>query len=47
MQAVIKELAKGGLINTDCLTVNGTVADRIAAAPDADGTVIRKLDNPF
>ena len=47
MQAVIKELAKGGLINTDCLTVNGTVADRIAAAPDADGEVIRKLDNPF
>nr|MDD5837750.1 dihydroxy-acid dehydratase [Eubacteriales bacterium] len=47
MQAVIKELASGGLINTDCLTVNGTVADRIAKAPDADGVVIRKLDNPF
>lgn len=47
MQSVIKELAKGGLINTDCLTVNGTVADRINAAPDADGDVIRKLDNPF
>lgn len=47
MQAVIKELASGGLINTDCLTVNGTVADRISKAPDADGVVIRKLDNPF
>lgn len=47
MQAVIKELASGGLINTDCLTVDGTVADRIAKAPDADGVVIRKLDNPF
>ena len=47
MQAVIRELASGGLINTDCLTVNGTVADRIAKAPDADGVVIRKLDNPF
>lgn len=47
MQAVIKELASGGLINTDCLTVNGTVADRISNAPDADGVVIRKLDDPF
>lgn len=47
MQSVIKELASGGLINTDCLTVNGTVADRISKAPDADGVVIRKLDDPF
>lgn len=47
MQAVIKELASGGLINTDCLTVNGTVADRISKDPDADGVVIRKLDDPF
>ncbi len=47
MQAVLKELASGGLIHTDCLTVSGTVAERIAAAPDADGTIIRKLDNPF
>lgn len=47
MQAVIKELASGGLINTDCLTVSGTVAQRLANAPDADGVVIRKLDDPF
>ena len=47
MQAVIKELASGGLINTDCLTVSGTVAQRIVNAPDADGVVIRKLDDPF
>lgn len=47
MQAVIKELASGGLINTDCLTVSGTVAQRIENAPDADGVVIRKLDDPF
>ncbi|WP_297125251.1 dihydroxy-acid dehydratase [uncultured Eubacterium sp.] len=47
MQAVIKELASGGLINTDCLTVSGTVAQRIANAPDADGVVIRKLNDPF
>ena len=47
MQAVIKELASGGLIHTDALTVNGTVEERISAARDADGEVIRKLDNPF
>ena len=35
------------MINTDALTVNGTVADRIAKAPDADGVIIRKLENPF
>lgn len=47
IQAVMKELAKGGMINTDALTVSGTVAERIAKAPDADGEIIRKLDNPF
>ncbi len=47
MQSVIKELATGGLIHTDALTVNGTVEERINAASDADGDVIRKLDNPF
>ena len=35
------------MINTDALTVNGTVADRIAKAPDADGTIIRKIEDPF
>lgn len=47
IQAVVKELARGGMINTDALTVNGTVADRIANAPDADGTIIRKIEDPF
>ncbi len=47
MQSVVKELAKGGLINEDCQTVSGTVKNRISVAPDADGVVIRKLDDPF
>ena len=47
MQSVLKELNNGGLIHTDCMTVNGTVAERIDAAKEADGDVIRKLDNPF
>ena len=47
IQAVMKELARGGMINTDALTVNGTVAERIAKAPDADGEIIHTLENPF
>lgn len=35
------------MINTDALTVNGTVADRIANALDADGEIIHTFDNPF
>ena len=45
--AVFKELARGGMIHTDCLTVSGTVAERIAPAPAADGESIRTLENPF
>jgi len=47
IQGVMKELARGGMINTDALTVSGTVADRIAKAPDADGEIIRKIEAPF
>ena len=46
IQAVMKELDKGGMINRDCLTVSGTVGERVDAAADADGTVIRTLQNP-
>lgn len=47
IQSVMKELAKDGMINTDALTVSGTVADRIANAPDADGKIIHTLENPY
>ena len=47
IQAVLKELSRGGFIHTDCMTVSGTVAERISAAPEADGTVIRRLEDPF
>ncbi|MBR7060234.1 MAG: dihydroxy-acid dehydratase [Eubacterium sp.] len=47
MQSVLKELAKGKMIHTDALTVNGTVQERIDAAKEADGEIIRNLDNPF
>lgn len=45
--AVMKELSKKGIINTDCLTVMGTVGDRIANAKDADGEIIHTVDNPL
>ena len=47
IQSVMKELALTGNIKTDALTVSGSVEDRIKAACDADGVVIRRLDNPY
>lgn len=44
--AVMKELSRSGVINTECITTKGTVGDRIADAPFADGEVIRTLENP-
>lgn len=46
IQAVMKELDKGGMMNRDALTVSGTVGERVDAAMDADGEVIRTLSNP-
>jgi dihydroxy-acid dehydratase len=46
IQSVLKELNRANVINTDIITVDGTVAERISKAKDADGTVIRTLDNP-
>ena len=44
--AVMKELSKLGIINKDCVTVKGTVGERIENAADADGEVIRTIENP-
>ncbi len=46
IQTVIRELSKGGHINTDVMTVSGTQAERIAAARDADGEVIHTIEAP-
>lgn len=47
IQAIMKELAKAGLIDTDCITVNGkTVGENITNAKDADDAVIRTVSNP-
>lgn len=46
--AVMNELSKRGLIETDCLTVTGkTVGENIADCPVLDYDVIRPVDNPY
>jgi dihydroxy-acid dehydratase len=42
------ELAKGGLINRDCMTVTGkTVEENVRSVPILDPEVIRTLKNPY
>jgi dihydroxy-acid dehydratase len=46
--AVMKEISKLGLLNTDCLTVTGkTVAENIKDAEITDPEIIRTVDNPY
>ncbi len=47
IQTMLKELDTAGMIHRDILTVSGTVGDRVDAAKDADGVIVRKLDDPF
>lgn len=46
--AVMKELSKKELLNTDCITVTGkTVGENIADVTNKDPGVIRPIDDPF
>ncbi len=46
--AVMKEVAKKGLINTNLLTVTGkTIAENIKDAESKDPEIIRPIDNPY
>jgi dihydroxy-acid dehydratase len=47
IQAVIKELARGGYIDKDAQTVTGPQSERFENAPDADGVIIHKLEDPI
>ncbi|CVK21211.1 dihydroxy-acid dehydratase [Sporomusa sphaeroides] len=47
MAAVMKELAKRGIIHCDAKTVEGTVADRLETAAIKRAEVIRTVDNPY
>ena len=46
--AVMNELTKKGLLNTDCMTVTGkTIGENIAGCEALDPEVIRPIDNPY
>ncbi len=46
--AIMHELNKKGLLNTDCLTVTGkTVGENIANTPNRDPEVIRPIETPY
>jgi dihydroxy-acid dehydratase len=45
--AVMAELAKKGLLESDAATVSGLVSEKTAGSGGADGRVIRSADNPF
>ena len=46
--AVMNELSKKGLINTDCMTVTGrTVGENIKDCVNLDRSVIRPIDDPY
>ena len=46
--AVMNELNKKGLLNTDCMTVSGrTIGECIAECPNLDHEVIRPIENPY
>ena len=47
IRSVMKELSKAGLIETEAVTVCGTVADRIASVPGGDGQIIHTIENPI
>ncbi len=46
--AVMNELNKKGLLNTDCMTVSGrTIGECISECPNLDHEVIRPIENPY
>lgn len=46
--AVMNELDKKGLLNTDCITVNGrTVGENIRECPNLDHSIIRPIEEPY
>ncbi len=46
--AVMNELTKKNLLNTDCMTVTGkTIGENIAGCVNLDHEIIRPIDNPY
>lgn len=47
IQAVLKELDRGGYLDNTLPTVTGTVKERFAGAAEPDGTIIHTVDDPI
>jgi dihydroxy-acid dehydratase len=49
IMAILKEINKRpGMVRTDAITVSGkTMGEQLEEASEPDGTVIRKIDNPY
>jgi len=47
ISSILKEIAKLGTLKLDCVTVAGPLGDRLAAAKEPDGKVIRPLSDPY
>jgi dihydroxy-acid dehydratase len=47
ISAVMQELAKRGVIHTEALTINGTIADRIQGATIRRPEVIKTVESPY
>jgi dihydroxy-acid dehydratase len=47
INAVFNELAKAGVIHQDCITVSGTIADRVQSGQIQRPDVIRSIDSPY
>ncbi len=46
--AILRELDKAGLIDRNVMTVSGmTMGEIVDEAPDADGAVVRSIDDPY
>lgn len=47
ISAVLAVLASAGLLETDVQTVSGTLQERLAGTPEADGRIIRHAADPY
>src|SRR5699024_10190561 len=47
IQAVLKELSRGGFINTEVMTVSGKQSERFENVPEADGKIIHTIEAPI
>ena len=47
ISAIMGELGRAGLLNTDALTCHGTVAEWLEECPAVDGEIVRSVENAY